>query len=84
MTLEKLQYPARSRTTRLCARTAAALACGLFVFSTPNYSQTIAATERTVVAVTSAERPTLPGPEHGAAVATGVRLHYDSNRTRVA
>ena len=47
MTLDKLQYPARTRTTRLFAATAAVLACGLFVFCTPNYSQTIAATEST-------------------------------------
>jgi pimeloyl-ACP methyl ester carboxylesterase len=42
MTLEKRQSPARSRTTLLCAVRAAALACGVFVFSTPTDGQTMA------------------------------------------
>src|SRR3984893_2090109 len=40
MTLDKLQYPARSRPTRVCRATAAALAFGLSVFSSPDYGQT--------------------------------------------
>ena len=40
MTLDKLQRPARSRTNRVCAATAAALGIGLGVFSSPDYGQT--------------------------------------------
>src|SRR6267142_3889093 len=41
MTLDNLQYPAPTRTTRVCAATAAALAFGLCVFSSPNHGQTM-------------------------------------------
>jgi pimeloyl-ACP methyl ester carboxylesterase len=41
MTLDKLRYQARTRTTRLCSATAAALALGLCVFSSA-YGQTVA------------------------------------------
>ena len=40
MTLDKLQYPARSRTTRVRRATAAALAFGLGVFCSSDYGQT--------------------------------------------
>jgi hypothetical protein len=50
MTLDKLQYPARTRTTRLCAAPAAALAIGLCVFSYPDHARTISHTESSVVA----------------------------------
>jgi pimeloyl-ACP methyl ester carboxylesterase len=53
MTLDKLQYPARSRTTRVCAATAAALALGLGVLSSPDYGQT---NESSVIAQTSTPR----------------------------
>jgi pimeloyl-ACP methyl ester carboxylesterase len=58
MTLDKRQYPARARTTRLCAATAAALAFGLSVFSSPSYGQTaiVSDTERSVVAQASTAR----------------------------
>ncbi len=58
MTLDTLQYPARIRTTRLCGATAAALAFGLCVFSSPNYGQTmtISDTESSVVAQASTRR----------------------------
>jgi pimeloyl-ACP methyl ester carboxylesterase len=42
MALDKRQYPARTRTTRLCAATAAALAFGLCVFFSPGHGQTAA------------------------------------------
>jgi len=57
MTLDKIQYPARTRTTRLCAATTAALAFGLCVFASPDYGQTttISDTESSVVAQASAQ-----------------------------
>ena len=39
MALDKLEYPARSRTTRVCRATAAALAFGLGVFCSSDYGQ---------------------------------------------
>src|SRR5580765_3233699 len=48
MTLDNLQYPARARTTRIRATTAAALIFGLSVFPSLNYGQTAASTETTV------------------------------------
>jgi pimeloyl-ACP methyl ester carboxylesterase len=53
MTLDKLPYPARSRTNRVGAATAAALAFGLGVFSSPDYGQT---NENTIVAPASTPR----------------------------
>ena len=57
MTLDKLQYPVRTRTTRLCAATAAALAVGLCVLPSPNgQTTTISDTESSVVAQASTPR----------------------------
>ena len=56
MTLDKLEYSARARTTRLCAATAVALTFGLSVFSSLNYGQTAAGTESTLVAQASMPR----------------------------
>jgi pimeloyl-ACP methyl ester carboxylesterase len=53
MTLDKLQYPAQSRATRVGAATAAALAFGLGVFSSPDYGQT---NESSVIAQASTPR----------------------------
>jgi Epoxide hydrolase N terminus len=57
MTLEHLQHTAPSR-TRLVAATAAALAIGLSVFSTPSYSQTMTISdgETTLAQATSKQR----------------------------
>jgi hypothetical protein len=59
MTLEKSQYPARSRTTRVGAGTAAALAFGFGVFSSPDYGQT---NESFVVAQASSPRAAVEDP----------------------
>jgi pimeloyl-ACP methyl ester carboxylesterase len=58
MALDKLQYPARTQTTRLRAATAAALAFGLCVFSSPDHSQTTTTsdTESSVLAQSSTRR----------------------------
>src|ERR1043166_6559369 len=53
MKLDRLQYPARTRTTRVCAATAAAIAFGLGVFSSPDYGQT---NESSVIARASSPR----------------------------
>jgi len=53
MTLDKLQYPARTRRTGVGAATAAALAFGLGVFSSPDYGQT---NESSVIAQASTPR----------------------------
>jgi pimeloyl-ACP methyl ester carboxylesterase len=64
MTLEKLESPARRRMTRRCSVTAAALAFGLGVLSSPDYGQTkaISGTEGSVVAQAAAPRATAEDP----------------------
>jgi pimeloyl-ACP methyl ester carboxylesterase len=57
MTLDNFQYPARTRTTRLCAATAAALAFGLCVISSPNYGLTTIVSDPESLIVTQASTP---------------------------
>jgi pimeloyl-ACP methyl ester carboxylesterase len=58
---DKLQRPARAEMTRLRAATAAALAFGLCVLSSPDHSQTTSDTESSVLAQTSAPRTAAEG-----------------------
>src|SRR5260370_35903351 len=64
MALDKLQYRARSPTTRVGAATAAALAFGLSVFSSPDFGQTqaISDSESSVVALASTGRGAAEDP----------------------
>ena len=58
MTVDKLQYPARTPATRFCAATTAALAFGLGLFSSPDYGQTKAISDKEGSIVAQASTPT--------------------------
>jgi pimeloyl-ACP methyl ester carboxylesterase len=63
MTIDKLQYRARTRTTRVGAATAAALAFGLGVFSSPDYGQTTTIPDAESSVVAQASTPRAPAED---------------------